>query len=220
MSTEDEMTIDERYKYLRCMKKRYRQANREGRGRLLDEMQAVTGLHRKSLIRLINGPLTRKPRRRQRGSTYGPDVESALCIIAESLDYICAERLTPNLVSVAQHLDAHGELRLSPSLLDKLERISASTVRRIPSRHRPDICRPVPHSSHIDCHSYSSSCLTTMGQGRGASFTNRRYRMALGGSRRRSTSQAPGPSMRVNSSHLSPSAEESSRPSSTHPAGQ
>jgi len=141
MSIEDHMTIDERYKYLRCMKKRYRHANREGRGRLLNEMYAVTGLHRKSLIRLINGPLTRRPRRRQRGRAYGPEVESALCIIAESLDYICAERLTPNLIRMAQHLHAHRELYLSPSLLDKLQRISTSTVRRILSRHRPSIRR-------------------------------------------------------------------------------
>lgn len=141
MSAEDQMTIDERYKYVRCMKKRYRQANREGRGRLLHEMQAVTGLHRKSLIRLINGSLTRKPRRRERGRTYGGEVESALCIIAESFDHICAERLTPNLIWMAQHLDAHGELYLSASLLDKLERISVSTVRRILSRHRPSIRR-------------------------------------------------------------------------------
>ena len=137
MSIEDQMAIDERYKYLRCMKKRYRQAKREERGRLLDEMRAVTGLHRKSLIRLINGSLTRKGRRRQRGPTYGPQVESALCIIAESFDYICAERLCPNLTWMAPKLDAHGEIYLSPALLNKLQRISTSTVRRILSRHRP-----------------------------------------------------------------------------------
>jgi hypothetical protein len=137
MSAEDHMTIDERYKYLCRMRQRYRQANRKERGRLLDEMQAVTDLHRKSLIRLINGSLTRKPRRRQRGRTYGSEVESALCIIAESFDYICAERLTPNLPWMAQHLDAHGELFLSPALLDDLDRISVSTVRRILARHHP-----------------------------------------------------------------------------------
>ena len=141
MSTQDAMTIDERYKYLCCMRKRYRHANRKGRGCLLDEMQAVTGLHRKSLIRLMNSSLTRKPRTRERGPTYGPEVESALCIIAESFDDICAERLTPNLVWMAQHLDAHGELHLSPWLLHDLERISTSTVRRILSRHRPSTPR-------------------------------------------------------------------------------
>ena len=147
MSTEDAMTIDERYKYLCCMKKRYRHANRQGRGCLLDEMQAVTGLHRKSLIRLMNGSLARKPRSRERGPTYGPEMERALRTIAESadrlhrFDYICAERLTPNLVWMAQHLDAHGELHLSPWLLHDLERISTSTVRRILSRHRPSTPR-------------------------------------------------------------------------------
>jgi len=141
MSTEDRMTIDERYKYLCRMRQRYLQANQQERGRLLDEMQAVTDLHHKSLIRLISGSLARKPRRRQRGRTYGPEMESALCIIAESFDYICAERLTPNLPWMAQHLDTHGEHFLSPLLLDDLDKISVSTVRRILARHHPIPCR-------------------------------------------------------------------------------
>jgi len=66
MSSDDKMTVDERQKYLRAMKKRYRQASKKGRGRLLDEMEAIIGLHRKSLIRLMRGPLTRKRRRQQR----------------------------------------------------------------------------------------------------------------------------------------------------------
>jgi hypothetical protein len=53
MSIEDRMTIDERRKYLNRMQERYLQADRKERGRLLDEMEAVTELHRKSLIRLM-----------------------------------------------------------------------------------------------------------------------------------------------------------------------
>ena len=59
-------------------------------------------------------------------------------VIAESTDYICAERLTPNLVWLAKHLAAHGELTLSPQLLDQLGRISVSTVERILTRIRQD----------------------------------------------------------------------------------
>ena len=59
MNTEDKMTVHERRKYLNKMKQRYRKAKRRERGELLDEMEAVLGLHRKSLIRLINGDLTR-----------------------------------------------------------------------------------------------------------------------------------------------------------------
>ena len=138
MSIEDRMTIDERRKYLRKMQERYFQADRKERGRLLDEMEAVTELHRKSLIRLLHSNLARRPRRRQRGRTYGPEVDDALRVIAESTDYICAERLRPNLTWLAKHLAAHGELEASPRLLEQLERISVSTVGRILARIRQD----------------------------------------------------------------------------------
>jgi hypothetical protein len=138
MSTEDEMTIDEERKYLRKMKQRYIQANRRERGRLLDEMEAITGKHRKSLIRLLNNSLTRKTRCRQRGKTYGPEVDDALRVIAESLDYICAERLTPHLVWMATHLASHGEMETSPELLEQLVQVSISTVKRRLKRVRQD----------------------------------------------------------------------------------
>ena len=103
MSTEEQMTIDERYKYLRMMQKRYRKASRPERSQLLAEMQTVTQLHRKSLLRLMKGQPSRQSRRRQRGRMYGPEVDDALRVIAESLDYICAERLQGNLVWMSQH---------------------------------------------------------------------------------------------------------------------
>lgn len=131
MPEQETMTIDERRKYLRIVQPRYRKADRQGRGVLLDEMEAVTGLDRKTIIRLLRGDLQRRPRRRQRGRTYGAEVDDALRMIAESYDYICAERLQPNLVVMAQQLAAHGELQLSTSLLQALEGISVSTVRRI-----------------------------------------------------------------------------------------
>jgi hypothetical protein len=110
MTTEDKMTIDERWKYLRTMKKRYLKAGRTEKGRLLDEMEAVTELHRKSLIRLMSSSLERKPRCRERAESYGPEVDDALRVIYESSDHICADRLTPNLVWMARHLAAQGEL--------------------------------------------------------------------------------------------------------------
>lgn len=138
MSTEDKMNIDERRKYLRRMKKRYDHASRKERGQLLDEMEAVTDMHRKSLIRLMKGNLARKPRQKQRDKRYGPEVDDALRVIAESVDYICAERLTPNLVWMAEQLGAHGELAATPQLLEQLGQISVSSVRRRLKRIRQD----------------------------------------------------------------------------------
>ena len=103
MSYDEKMTVDERRKYLHRLKPRYIKADRRAKGSLLDEMVTVTGLDRKSLIRLMNGSLERKARHRQRGATYGPAVDDALRVIHESADFICAERLTPNLVWLARH---------------------------------------------------------------------------------------------------------------------
>jgi len=142
MSPEERMTIDERRKYLHKMRFRYWQArSRKERSALLDEMEAVTELHRKALIRLINGELARKPRRQQRGKTYGAEVQAAVRVIAESLDYPCAERLQPNLVWMAKHLSQHGELCLTPEVLQKLGQISVSTVWRLLPRGEPERAR-------------------------------------------------------------------------------
>jgi len=70
------------------------------------------------LVRLMDSDLGRKARCTERGETYGPEVDDALRVIAESLDYICAECLTPHLVWMATHLATHGEMVTSPSLLD------------------------------------------------------------------------------------------------------
>ncbi len=53
MPTEDDMTLDERRKYLKRMKPRYVKAKREERSALLSEMEQVTGMQRKSLTRRL-----------------------------------------------------------------------------------------------------------------------------------------------------------------------
>lgn len=138
MSTELKMTIEERYKYLQMMQARYRQADKTERSRLLDEMETMTDCHRKSLVRHMNSDLTRKKRQKQRGRIYGVEIHTALKVIAESYDYICAERLQPNLVTMANQLEIHGELRLTPKTRQQLGQISAPTVRRVVARLQQD----------------------------------------------------------------------------------
>jgi hypothetical protein len=142
MLADKEMTVDERRKYLKVMAKRYLLAGRDGRGVLLAEMEEVTKLRRKSLIRLMGqGSLDRVRRRVQRGRVYGPEVADAVGVIWESLDYVCAERLRPGLVSMAQHLARFGELRLTQELERQLGQISEATVARLLSKLRQDTPR-------------------------------------------------------------------------------
>ena len=142
MPIEDRMTVDERRKYLARMKRRYDVADRGERSLLLIEMQQVTDLHLKSLIRLLNASdLSRKARTKQRGGKYGAEVDDAIRVIAESLDYVCAERLTPILPEMANHLGKFGEMRTSPELIARLEQISIATVGRILRRIGQDTYR-------------------------------------------------------------------------------
>lgn len=134
MSETEAMSVDERRKYIHKMWGRYRKGSKKEKGELLDEIEAVTRMHRKSVIRIMNGQLSRKKRRRERGRTYGVEVDDAVRVIALSLDYPCAERLQPNLVWMARHLASHQALVVSEETLKKLEQISCSTLKRILKR--------------------------------------------------------------------------------------
>jgi hypothetical protein len=129
----DDMSIEERYQYLRRMRKQYQGADVRQKQELLDQMVVYTGLHRKSVIRRLNGSLERQTRSRERDKTYGAEVDEVLALIWETLDRICPLRLQPVLVSTGRWLAAHGELTWSPTLEGQLAKISVSSV----ARHLP-----------------------------------------------------------------------------------
>jgi hypothetical protein len=63
-------------------------------------------------------------------------VEQAILVVWESLDYICAERLTPALLSTAQHLARFGTLHLSREVEEQLGQMSEATVTRVLRKYR------------------------------------------------------------------------------------
>ena len=68
MATDEKMNVQERRKYLRIMQASYLRADRAGRGLLLDMMETAAGLNRKTLTRLMQADLKRRPRQRQRST--------------------------------------------------------------------------------------------------------------------------------------------------------
>lgn len=131
MPTEEQMTVNERRKYLKLMKPRYQKARRAERSRLLSEMQEVTGLLSLSLLRLLHASsLNRKKRTTPRKGTYGLATEQVLLVVWESLDYVCVERLTPVLLATAQHLARLGSVRLSSEVVQQLGQRSFPTLTR------------------------------------------------------------------------------------------
>jgi hypothetical protein len=140
MPNEAKMSVDERRKYLKLVAPRYTKATRVERGELLTEMGEVTGLHRKSLVRLMHMPslerASRKPQLRRR--RYGPRVAEVVRVVWESLDYVCAERLTPALQCTARQLAEWEELVLAPEVEGALGAISRATVQRLLERFQQD----------------------------------------------------------------------------------
>lgn len=132
------MSIGEKYSYLTVQYWRYVEATGEEKSALLSEMQSVTGMHRKSLVRLMRREPRRKPRSRQRGRTYGADVQSILRRVSEVLGHPCAERLKVALPATADKLAQHGHVHLTSDVREKLVRISVSTVRRMRERYLQD----------------------------------------------------------------------------------
>ena len=140
MPIDEKMSVNERRKYLKLVAPRYAQAGRVERSALLTEMGAVTRLHRKSLLRLMHGPtLERAPKRpRVRRRRYGAAVAEAVRVVWESLDYVCAERLTPALLPTAQQLARWEELALTAETEEHLATTSRATVQRLLQRFQQD----------------------------------------------------------------------------------
>ncbi len=112
----------------------YREAGREQRGRLLDEVCRVTGYHRKYAVRWLNGrpPESRPPRRRLRGPSYGKAVDQALRQVWEAADYPWSVRLKAQLPLWLPWLKKR--LSISPRLENQLLHISP---RQMDRRLRP-----------------------------------------------------------------------------------
>ena len=108
----------------------YLVAGRKEKGALLAGLADDTGYNEKYLVRLLHGKYKHHPRPKRRGRHYGAVLDDALRVIYETHDGICAERIHPNLVRMAEHADADGELVLTPELRNQLETVSLSTVRR------------------------------------------------------------------------------------------
>ena len=82
--------------YVGRQQERYVKANRKEKSRILDEVVAVTGYHRKSVIRRLSG--RRRPSRGGqvgRPVEYGSNVLDAAAVVHEASGGIGARRLHP-----------------------------------------------------------------------------------------------------------------------------
>jgi hypothetical protein len=108
-------------------------ATRAEKGRLLDEVVAVTGLHRKAAIRLLR----RAPRsptaqpRAGRPRVYGRAVANVCAVLWQAVGHIGPQRLHPFVPELLDRLVRDGDLTIPPAT-DKLVRaLSPATLGRL-----------------------------------------------------------------------------------------
>jgi len=100
---------------------------------LLDEVVAVTGLHRKAAIRLLR----RAPRaptvraRAGRPRLYGPAVAAAVAVLWQATGHIGPHRLQPFVPELLDRLTREGELTLAPEVDKRVRQVSPATLGRL-----------------------------------------------------------------------------------------
>ena len=119
--------------YVAAQRDRYWRGRRQDKRRILDDVVAVTGYHRKAAIRVLRrAPTATAPRPRSgRPRVYGPAVAAAARVVWEAAGEIGAVRLHPFLRELVARLTAFGELRLAPEIATALGQASPATLKRL-----------------------------------------------------------------------------------------
>src|SRR3982074_3785968 len=108
-------------------------AKRGEKGRILDELCATTGWHRKHAVRALRQRktgdvvVTRRERRRR----YGATIKDALIALWEASDRGGGKRLKVMIPTLLPALERHGRLKLGKEDRDRVLAISAATIDRL-----------------------------------------------------------------------------------------
>jgi hypothetical protein len=132
------MTGTGKRELLEVVRPRYLRASKPEKSRILDELVANTGYHRKYAIRLLKHE-AKKQRQKKPGKSkvYQGEVVLALIQIWAICGQICSRRLHPFLPEMVDILERHGELKLSEEAKLLLLRMSRATIDRCLQSVRP-----------------------------------------------------------------------------------
>jgi len=121
-----------RQELIRALRCRYQAGSRSDKGRILEELVAVSGYHRKSAIRILGCKRAGDERAsgRSRRRPYDEAARQALVVVWEASDRICSKRLRALLPVLIEALECHGHLCLEPSIRAGLMTMSAADVPR------------------------------------------------------------------------------------------
>jgi hypothetical protein len=117
---------------LEALRKRYLQATKPDKSKILDEFVAVADCHRKHAIRLLTEvePVPPKPATPGR-RIYADSVREAIIVLWEAADRICGKRLKAVLPSLVAALERQKHLTLDPKVRELVLAVSPATIDRL-----------------------------------------------------------------------------------------
>jgi hypothetical protein len=137
------ISMGARREVLSAVAERYRSAKRAEKGRILDELCATTGWHRKHAVRALGQRKTVAPGEfvaaRERSRRYGGTTKDVLTALWEASDRVCGKRLKVMIPTLLPALEQHGRLQLGKADRDCVLAISAEPAQLMVPGQRP--CR-------------------------------------------------------------------------------
>ena len=124
------MTERTRREYAEAVRGRYQQADKAGKGRILDEYCRITRSHRKAAIRCLRRVPRAARRPPGRPRRYGPALGPVLERVWAASDYLGGNRLAPMIPVLVAALEQHHSLSLAPAGRQALLAASPATLDR------------------------------------------------------------------------------------------
>ena len=126
------MTRGSILEYIRAVHSRYIRAQKNEKGKILDEFVTITGHHRKSAIRALGSKSHfKKDDRRGRPRKYGSMVAAELKYLWEITDHLCSKRLHPFLPELLNVIKRNGSHAISHEMETQIRALSPSTMDRL-----------------------------------------------------------------------------------------
>lgn len=109
------LQMAERKAVTKQMAGRYAKASKKDKGKMLDELCALTGWTRRHARRaLAQAIASQRPPRPPRPRIYGPEVLEPLRVIWATLNGPAGKRLAPFMPQIVEALERCGEIRIEP----------------------------------------------------------------------------------------------------------
>jgi len=137
------ISMGARREVLAAVARRYRAAGRVEKGRILDELTATTGWHRKHAVRALSVAGRDRPRPPLDEGATSPtepatsrrrkyaSVRDALIALWEASDRVCGKRLVSMIPVLLPALERHGRLKPTSAERALLTTLSAATIDRM-----------------------------------------------------------------------------------------